>query len=128
MRERFGERVAELVEALTDDESIEPYERAQGRAPRAGRGGRAEALAIYAADKLTNVAMLREAYASEGEEVGEELKVPLDVKVDVWEADLEMLRDEAPRACRFARRARRPSSARSRAIASSGGPAPAVER
>ena len=36
VRERFGERVAELVEALTDDESIEPYARAQGRAPRAG--------------------------------------------------------------------------------------------
>ena len=55
-----------------------------------------DALAIYAADKLTNVHALRRAYASQGEGVGEEFKVPLDVKVAVWEADLDLLRDAAP--------------------------------
>ena len=38
--------------------------------------------------------MLRGAYEDQGEEVAEELKVPLDVKVAVWEADLAMLRRE----------------------------------
>ena len=48
-------------------------------------------MAIYAADKLTNVKMLRDAYEEQGEQVGEELTVPLDEKVGVWEQDLAML-------------------------------------
>jgi (p)ppGpp synthase/HD superfamily hydrolase len=96
VRERFGEEVAGLVEALTEDETIEPYEKRKEEHRRRVAGAGPEALAIYAADKLTNISMLRDAYAVEGERVGQELKVPLDVKADVWEADLEMLRDEVP--------------------------------
>jgi (p)ppGpp synthase/HD superfamily hydrolase len=96
VRERFGEPVAGLVEALTDDESIEPYERRKDEHRRRVAAAGPDALAIYAADKLTNVRTLREAYKSQGEEVGEEFKVPLDVKVAVWEADLELLRDLVP--------------------------------
>jgi hypothetical protein len=40
--------------------------------------------------------MLREAYALIEESVSEELAVSLDLKIYVWEADLEMLFDEAP--------------------------------
>ena len=55
VRERCGERVAELVGALTDDESIEPYaERKREHRGRVEAAG-GEAMAIYAADKLTNV-------------------------------------------------------------------------
>jgi (p)ppGpp synthase/HD superfamily hydrolase len=90
IRERCGERVAELVGVLTDDESIEPYdERKREHRERVEAAG-PEALAIYVADKLTNVEMLRDAYGEQGEQVGEELKVPLDEKVAVWEADLAM--------------------------------------
>jgi GTP pyrophosphokinase len=91
IRERCGERVAELVGVLTDDESIEPYaeRKREHRARVEAAGG--EAMAIYAADKLTNATMLRDAYQDQGEQVGEELSVPLDEKVDVWEQDLEML-------------------------------------
>jgi hypothetical protein len=42
------------------------------------------------------VAMLREAYALIGERVSEELAVPLDLKIYIWEEDLEMLFDAAP--------------------------------
>ncbi len=35
--------------------------------------------------------MLRDAYGTQGEQVAEELTVPLDVKVAVWTADLAML-------------------------------------
>ena len=52
-------------------------------------------LAIFAADKLTNVTMLREAYALIGEGVSDELAVPLDLKMYIWEADLEMLFEQA---------------------------------
>jgi (p)ppGpp synthase/HD superfamily hydrolase len=96
VRESFGEPIAGLVEALTDDESIEPYERRKDEHRRHVAAAGPDALAIYAADKLSNVRTLRGAYASQGEAVGEEFKVPLDVKATVWEADLEMLRDILP--------------------------------
>jgi (p)ppGpp synthase/HD superfamily hydrolase len=96
IRDRFGERVATLVEALTEDDSIPSYEdRKEEHRWRVAKAGPA-ALAIFAADKLTNVVMLRDAYALIGEGVSEELKVPLDLKIYVWETDLEMLFDEAP--------------------------------
>lgn len=93
--ERFGDAVARLVEAMTDDESIEPYSRRKDlhRARVEAAGG--DALAIYAADKLSNVRVLRRAYASEGEAVGDEFKAPLDEKIEIWTDDLEMLRREA---------------------------------
>jgi (p)ppGpp synthase/HD superfamily hydrolase len=91
VRECCGGRVAELVGVLTDDESIEPYadRKREHRDRVEAAGGRA--MAIYAADKLTNVRMLRDAYEAQGESVGQELTVPLDEKICVWEEDLEML-------------------------------------
>jgi (p)ppGpp synthase/HD superfamily hydrolase len=97
IRERFGERVAGIVEALTENESIADYEDRKEEHRRRVAGADPAALAIFAADKLVNVAMLRETFALIGEEgVSEELKVPLDLKVYVWESDLEMLFDQAP--------------------------------
>jgi GTP diphosphokinase / guanosine-3',5'-bis(diphosphate) 3'-diphosphatase len=96
VRERFGEVVGGLVAAMTEDESIPTYEdRKEEHRRRVADSGPA-ARAIFAADKLTNVRMLREAYALIGEGVSDELPVPLDLKMYIWEADLEMLFDEAP--------------------------------
>jgi guanosine-3',5'-bis(diphosphate) 3'-pyrophosphohydrolase len=96
VRERFGDVVANLVAALTEDETIPSYEeRKEEHRWRVAEAG-PQALAIFAADKLTNVAMLREAYALIGEGVSDELKVSLDLKIYIWEADLEMLFDRAP--------------------------------
>jgi (p)ppGpp synthase/HD superfamily hydrolase len=95
IRRASGDRVAEIVDALTDDQSLDSYEERKrehrGRVEAAGP----DALAIYVADKLTNVEMLREAYRSQGEQVAEELTVPLDVKVAVWGADLAMVAENA---------------------------------
>jgi (p)ppGpp synthase/HD superfamily hydrolase len=57
--ERFGPRTAELVEAMTEDEAIEPYEarKAEHRARVTAHGARAAA--IYAADKLAKMPHLR---------------------------------------------------------------------
>jgi (p)ppGpp synthase/HD superfamily hydrolase len=96
VRRRFGERIAELVAALTDDESIEPYERRKDQHRRRVAEAGGDALAIYGADKLSNISVLRRAYATQGERVGDEFKAPLDVKEGVWRADLEMLRRAAP--------------------------------
>lgn len=93
---RFGEPVAGLVAALSDDETIADYrerkEEHRGRVAAAD----GDALAIYGADKLTNVGMLRRTYADQGEAIAEEFKVPLDLKLEVWEADCALLQHEAP--------------------------------
>ena len=96
VRARFGDPVSDLVEAMTDDETIESYEdRKEEHRRRVAEAG-PTAMAIFAADKVTNVEMLRDAYALSGEAVSDELKVSLDVKIFIWEVDLEMLFNEAP--------------------------------
>jgi (p)ppGpp synthase/HD superfamily hydrolase len=95
IRERFGDVVGNLVAALTEDESIADYEERKEEHRCRVAAADPAALAIFAADKLTNVAMLREAYALIGEGVSDELAVSLDLKIYIWEADLEMLFEHA---------------------------------
>jgi len=97
LRAEFGNEIAELVAALSDDESIESYrerkDEHRGRVVRAD----GDALPIYAADKLANMTTLHAAIEAEGIKVADEYEVPLGLKLEVWEADAEMLREEAPR-------------------------------
>lgn len=96
IRERFGETIAGLVETLTEDPALEPYEaRKEEQRRRVAEAG-PEALAIFAADRLANVEALRDVYALEGEDADRGLEVSLDLKIYVWELDLEMLFDDAP--------------------------------
>jgi (p)ppGpp synthase/HD superfamily hydrolase len=96
IREEFGEGVAGMVGALTDDEALDSYRerKAEHRERVAAAAG--EALAIYGSDKLTNVRALREAYEAEGDAVREEFKVPIELKTEIWEADRDLLREKAP--------------------------------
>jgi (p)ppGpp synthase/HD superfamily hydrolase len=92
---RFGEPVTELVGTLTEDEAIQPYRlRKDMHRQRVERTG-GDAVPIYAADKLSNVRVLRRTYDQEGESAGEEFSVSLDEKMEIWNDDLEMLRREA---------------------------------
>jgi guanosine-3',5'-bis(diphosphate) 3'-pyrophosphohydrolase len=93
---RFGQPVARLVAALTEDESIEPYERRKDEHRHHVEAVGGDALAIYGADKLSNIRVLRRALAKQGESAGEEFEAPLDVKERIWAGDLEMLRRQAP--------------------------------
>lgn len=96
LREPFGEEVAGMVGALTDDESIEEYrERKAEHRERVAAAG-PDAHAIYAADKLTNSRTLRAAYEEEGDSIRDEFKVPLELKLEIWEADSELLREKSP--------------------------------
>lgn len=96
LRERFGDAVVGLVDALTEDAAISSYEeRKDEHRSQVARAGR-QARAIFAADKLVNVEALRDAYAARGESVDRELQVPLGTKLRTWERDLKMLAAEEP--------------------------------
>ena len=93
---RFGSEVVALVEALTEDATIGGYEdRKREHRERVAAAG-PHAQAIFAADKAANVVVLREAYTVLGEDVDADLPVALDVKIMVWEYDLEMLFVHSP--------------------------------
>jgi (p)ppGpp synthase/HD superfamily hydrolase len=96
LRGPFGATVAGLVDVLSDDESIEPYRERKREHRERVRAAGGDALTIYGADKLNNLTSLRRAHAAQGREVEREFNVPLDLKLDVWADDLEMLREEAP--------------------------------
>jgi (p)ppGpp synthase/HD superfamily hydrolase len=91
IRERFGKRVAELVVVLSDDPSIEPYERRKDALREKALAADADAIAIYAADKLSNVTDLRALYDEEGERAGKRFKAPLDLRLELWRRDAEAL-------------------------------------
>lgn len=94
--ERFGVDVGALVAALTDDETIADYaERKREHRERVERAG-ARAAAIYAADKLVNAHDMRLLYDELGEAVAGRFKAPIDVRVDLWRGDLEMLERVVP--------------------------------
>jgi len=96
IRDRFGIGVGELVEALSEDESIEPFEARKDhhRGEVAAAGHRA--IAIYAADKLANLRDMRTLYAAVGEAAEGRFNAPIDVRVRLWRRDVEMIERLAP--------------------------------
>jgi guanosine-3',5'-bis(diphosphate) 3'-pyrophosphohydrolase len=96
LRAAFGDTVADLVAALSDDESIESYRERKDEHRRRVATVDGDALAIYAADKLTNITTLHAAIEVGGMKVADEYDVPLTLKLEVWEADAAMLGHEAP--------------------------------
>jgi guanosine-3',5'-bis(diphosphate) 3'-pyrophosphohydrolase len=96
LREKFGDGVAGLVGAMTDDETIDDYRQRKAEHRERLAAAPVEAMAIYGADKLTNVSTLAAAYAEEGDSVREEFKVPIELKLEIWEEDLALLRETAP--------------------------------
>ena len=96
LREKFGGEVGGLVGAMTDDEEIGDYRERKAEHRERMAAAPVEAMAIYGADKLINSKTLRAAYAEEGDAVRDEFKVPLELKLEIWEKDLELLREKAP--------------------------------
>jgi guanosine-3',5'-bis(diphosphate) 3'-pyrophosphohydrolase len=96
LRGKFGGAVAGLVGAMTDDGSIEDYRERKAEHRERVAAAPTEALAIYGADKLVNSDTLRAAYDEEGDAVRDEFKVPLELKLEIWEEDLGLLREQAP--------------------------------
>jgi len=74
LRAEFGDEVADLVAALSDDESIESYRERKDEHRRRVAEVDGDALAIYAADKLTNMTTLHAAIEGEGMRVADEYR------------------------------------------------------
>jgi (p)ppGpp synthase/HD superfamily hydrolase len=91
IRERFGPEVAEVVDALTDDDSVEDYtERKRALRRQVIDAGR-DSVVIYAADRVANMRDWRKVPPEQREEVGGRLGTSLEQRLDLWAEDLEDL-------------------------------------
>jgi (p)ppGpp synthase/HD superfamily hydrolase len=68
VRERFGPRVAEIVGAVSEDESIEGYEERKAALREQACAAGVDARAVYAADKITKARELRARVAHDPEQ------------------------------------------------------------
>ncbi len=93
LRDRFGEDVAALVEALSDDESIEDYAERKAALRAQVESAGDEAAAIFAADKVTKVRELRATLTREPGAIGEP---QVQRRLEHYEASLEMLERVLP--------------------------------
>src|SRR4051794_26814561 len=84
VRERFGERVASIVAALTEDESIEDYEQRKAALRQQACAAGVDARAVYAADKIAKTRELRDRVAQDPDQAA--------VLFEHYTASLESLR------------------------------------
>jgi (p)ppGpp synthase/HD superfamily hydrolase len=85
VRSRFGARVATIVAAVTEDDSIEDYEERKGALRRQVAEAGEDAHTVYAADKLAKVRELRA-----------QANGTLDDRIGHYEESLHMLEGVAP--------------------------------
>jgi GTP pyrophosphokinase len=91
IRERFGPQVADIVEALSDDPSIEAYggrKRALRRSVLAAGEG---PTLIYAADRVANMRDWRGIDPADREACATRLGTTLAERLDLWQEDLAEL-------------------------------------
>ncbi len=93
---RFGSRVAEIVSALTEDESIEDYEQRKAEHRDRVEAAGPEPVAVYTADKLSNLRDMRGLYAAIGERAAERFTAPLDLRARLWLEDAAMAERALP--------------------------------
>jgi HD domain-containing protein len=91
LRESFGMKVALIVCALTEDFEIADYEERKRELRRRVAKTGIEAQRVFAADKIANVIEARDDYVLIQEDVDLGMLVDLDLKILVWEFDMEML-------------------------------------
>ena len=91
IRERFGPAVADLVEALSDDPSIEDYGERKRELRRRALGAGEKAAAIYAADRISNMSDWRSIPPDEREACARRLGTTLGQRLELWEEDVAQL-------------------------------------
>jgi GTP diphosphokinase / guanosine-3',5'-bis(diphosphate) 3'-diphosphatase len=96
IRERFGPEVSEVVDALTDDDSVDGYvERKRALRRQVIDSGR-DSVLIYAADRVANMRDWRKVAPEHREEIGDRLGTTLAERLDLWSEDLEELSAHDP--------------------------------
>jgi (p)ppGpp synthase/HD superfamily hydrolase len=91
IRERFGPEVGDVVEALTDDASIDAYgDRKRALRRQVLAAGHGAAL-IYAADRLANMRDWRTVAAEDRDDCAGRLGTNLTERLELWDEDLEEL-------------------------------------
>ncbi len=93
---QFGSRVAQIVSALTEDESIDDYEQRKAEHRDRVEAAGPEAVAVYTADKLSNLRDMRGLYAAIGERAAERFTAPLDLRARLWLEDAAMAERALP--------------------------------
>jgi (p)ppGpp synthase/HD superfamily hydrolase len=96
IRQRFGSAVAGVVDALSEDASLEDYaERKRALRRRVADSSR-EAVLIYAADRVANMRDWRKVAPEERDEIGRRLGTMFQVRLNLWTEDLEELSEYDP--------------------------------
>lgn len=91
IRKRFGPRVADLVEALSEDPAVEGYRaRKQTLREQVLRSDR-DAILIYAADRVANLRDWVAAPKADRDAIAARLGTTLDERLDLWTEDLREL-------------------------------------
>jgi (p)ppGpp synthase/HD superfamily hydrolase len=96
IRERFGPDVAEVVDALTDDDSLEDYAERKRALRRQVLESSRDSVLIYAADRVANMRDWRKVPPEDREEIGGRLGTTLDQRLELWAEDLEDLSAHDP--------------------------------
>ncbi len=96
IQERFGDDVHRMVDAMTEDKAIEPYEARKAHHREEVEAAGKSPVLIYAADKLANLRDMRSLYAAVGEGAAGRFNAPLDVRFKLWREDAEMIERVTP--------------------------------
>jgi GTP diphosphokinase / guanosine-3',5'-bis(diphosphate) 3'-diphosphatase len=96
IRQRFGSAVAGVVDALSEDASLEDYAERKRALRRRVTDSSREAVLIYAADRVANMRDWRKVAPEERDEFGRRLGTTFQVRLDLWAEDLEELSEYDP--------------------------------
>jgi GTP diphosphokinase / guanosine-3',5'-bis(diphosphate) 3'-diphosphatase len=96
IRQRFGSAVAGVVNALSEDASLEDYAERKRALRRRVTDSSREAVLIYAADRVANMRDWRKVAPEERDEFGRRLGTTFQVRLDLWTEDLEELSEYDP--------------------------------
>ena len=91
IRERFGPQVADIVEALSEDEAISDYAERKRALRRRVLGADRAAILIYAADRVANMRDWHRVPSEDRAQIGTRLDTTVDERLELWEEDLEDL-------------------------------------
>jgi (p)ppGpp synthase/HD superfamily hydrolase len=96
IRERFGDRVADVVDALSEDPSLENYGERKRALRRQVLASSRDVVLIYAADRIANLRDWRTVRSSDRPRVATKLGTTLEERLRLWEEDLTELTEYDP--------------------------------